>query len=176
MWGSVSRGGLVVGAARFSLSPPCLLLFARHSPLSFTSFPARHSSLVTVLETSDLGLRTSDSVSCHCSSAFPARHLSLVTGLAITPLRTNPVLLRWADEPIRRFCVRVRPDFSCNLCAFSANKPARLLSISVQFVHSRVKAVFFTGHFVPVSCVFMHIAGSIFIFNISKGQRPVLDL
>jgi hypothetical protein len=43
-------------------------------------------------------------------------------------------------------------------------------------VHFRVKAVFFAGHFVVVSFVFMHIAGSIFIFNISKGQPPVSDL
>jgi hypothetical protein len=61
-------------------------------------------------------------------------------------------------------------------CAFSANKPDRLLSIIVQWVHFRVEAVFFTGHFVIVTCVFIHIAGSIFIFNISKGQRPVSDL
>jgi hypothetical protein len=36
--------------------------------------------------------------------------------------------------------------------------------------------MFFDGHFVIVACVFMHIAGSIFIFNISKGQRPIPDL
>ena len=75
--------------------------------------------------------------------------------------------------PTSRFCVRLRPDFSCNLCAFSANKPDRLLSIRVQFVHFRVKAVFFAGHFVIASFVFMHIAGSIFIFNISKGPGVI---
>jgi hypothetical protein len=77
---------------------------------------------------------------------------------------------------MNRFWVCLRPDFSCNLCAFSANKPGRLLSISVQFVHSRVKAVFFTGHCVIFSCVFMHIAGSIFILNIFMAQRPILGL
>jgi hypothetical protein len=45
-----------------------------------------------------------------------------------------------------------------------------LLSIIAQFVQIRVKGVFFAGHFVIVACVFIHIAGSIFIFNISKGD------
>jgi hypothetical protein len=48
-----------------------------------------------------------------------------------------------------------------------------LLSIIAQLVHFRVKAVFLDGHFVIVTFVFMHIAGSIFIFNISKAQPPV---
>ena len=72
-----------------------------------------------------------------------------------------------------RFGVRFRPDFSCNLCALSAHKPDRMLSIVAHLVHFSVKAVFFAGHFVIVAFVFMHIAGSIFIFNISKGQRPL---
>jgi hypothetical protein len=62
------------------------------------------------------------------------------------------------------------------ICAIPAKKSERLLSIIAQSVHFRVKAVFFTGHFVAVACVFMHIAGPIFIFNISKGQPPVSDL
>jgi hypothetical protein len=86
------------------------------------------------------------------------------------------MLLRWTDGPMSLFCVRLRPDFSCNLCAFLANKPDRLLSISVQFVHFRVKTWFFARHVVIVSFVFMHIAGSIFIFNIFMGQRPASDL
>jgi hypothetical protein len=69
----------------------------------------------------------------------------------------------------------LRPDLSCD-CAFSAKNPGRLLSIIAQFVQIRVKGVFFAGHFVIVACVFIHIAGSIFIFNISKGQISVPDL
>jgi len=49
-----------------------------------------------------------------------------------------------------------------------------LLSIIEQLAHFHVKSVFFAGHFVILACVFMHIAGSIFIFNISKGQRPLM--
>jgi len=62
------------------------------------------------------------------------------------------------------------------ICAIPAKKSDRLLSIIAPSVHFRVKAVFLAGHFVAVACVFMHIAGSIFIFNISKGQPPVSDL
>ena len=51
-----------------------------------------------------------------------------------------------------------------------------MLSIIAPSVHFRVRAMFFAGDFVAVACVFMHIAGSIFIFNISKGQPPVSDL
>jgi hypothetical protein len=50
-----------------------------------------------------------------------------------------------------------------------------LLSIIGQWVQFCVKAVFLTGHFVIVTFVFMYIAGSIFVFNISKGHRPVPD-
>ncbi len=57
------------------------------------------------------------------------------------------------------------------IIAFSAKKPDRLLSITAQFVHFRVKNRFSAGYFVIFAFVFMHIAGSIFIFNISKGQR-----
>jgi hypothetical protein len=66
----------------------------------------------------------------------------------------------------------LRRDLSRNLC-ISVKQSAQLLSIIAQLVDFRVKPVFFTGHFVIVAFVFMHIAGSIFIFNISKGQPPV---
>jgi hypothetical protein len=59
--------------------------------------------------------------------------------------------------------------------AFSAQKPDRFLLIPAQWVHFRVKTGFFARHFVIVSCVFIHIAGSTFIFNISKYPRPVPD-
>ena len=62
------------------------------------------------------------------------------------------------------------------ICAFSANKPDRLLSIIVKWAHFHVKPWFFARHFVIVSFVFIHMSGSIFIFNISKDQRPVSDL
>jgi hypothetical protein len=58
---------------------------------------------------------------------------------------------------------------------FRPNKPDQLLSILAQWVHFRVKTRFIAGHFVIVSCVFIHIAGSISIFNISLAQRPVPD-
>jgi len=45
----------------------------------------------------------------------------------------------------------------------------------MKWVHFRVKTWFFARHFVIVPCVFMHIAGSIFIFNISKRQLPASD-
>jgi hypothetical protein len=60
--------------------------------------------------------------------------------------------------------------------AFSVNNPDRLLSIMVKWAHFHVKDLFFARHFVIVACVFMHIAGSIFIFNISRGQRPASGL
>jgi len=60
--------------------------------------------------------------------------------------------------------------------AFSAQKPDRFLQTLAQWVHFRAKTVFFARHFVVVSCVFIHIAGSTFIFNISKGKRPVSEL
>ena len=60
--------------------------------------------------------------------------------------------------------------------AISANKPDRLLSIIAQLVNSRVKSRIYRCTFCRSLFVFMHIAGSIFIFNISKGQRPVSDL
>jgi len=55
-------------------------------------------------------------------------------------------------------------------CAFPAQKPDRFLLILAQWVHFRVKSCFISRHFVIVSCVFIYIAWSIFIFNISKGQ------
>ncbi len=55
--------------------------------------------------------------------------------------------------------------------AFSAQKPDRFLLILAQWVHFRVKTCFIARHFVIPACVFIYIAGSIFIFNISKGQR-----
>jgi hypothetical protein len=45
-----------------------------------------------------------------------------------------------------------------------------------QFVHFRAKAVFLAGQIVIVTCVFMHIPGSIFVFNISRGQLRRSDL
>ncbi len=54
--------------------------------------------------------------------------------------------------------------------ASSVNNFDRLLSIIVKWVYFRVKTCFLAPHFVIASCVFMHIAGSIFIFNISKGH------
>ena len=59
--------------------------------------------------------------------------------------------------------------------AFSAEKSAQFLSIAAQLVYFRVNSRFLAGHIVSVSCVFMHIAGSIFIFNISKGRPVVSD-
>ena len=38
-----------------------------------------------------------------------------------------------------------------------------------------VRSRFLSGHFVIVSCVFIHIAGSISIFNISLAQPPVSE-
>jgi hypothetical protein len=50
------------------------------------------------------------------------------------------------------------------VCACSANKCARILSITGHFLRFRVNAVYFTGHFVNVACVFMHIPGACCIF------------
>ena len=60
--------------------------------------------------------------------------------------------------------------------ASSVNYFDRLLSIIVKWVYFRVKTCFLARYFVTVSCVFMHIAGSIFIFNISLGHRSASDL
>ena len=38
-----------------------------------------------------------------------------------------------------------------------------------------VRSRFLSGHFAIVSCVFIHIAGSISIFNISLAQPPVSE-
>ena len=109
-----------------------------------------------------------------------SRHSSLVTALSICDLRfaiCDPAP-RTPDIGLRTLFLVTR-HFSPNyrvICAIPAKKSERLLSIIAQSVHFRVKAVFFAGHFVAVACVFMHIAGSIFIFNISKGQPPVPDL
>jgi len=86
--------------------------------------------------------------------------------------KTNSALLRWIDGPMSRFCVQLRPDLLRKLCIFG-QKPDRWVSIIAQWVHFRVKTCFIAGHFVIVSCVFIYIAGSTFIFNISKGQRPL---
>jgi hypothetical protein len=69
----------------------------------------------------------------------------------------------------------LRPDLSCDP-ALSANKPDRLVSISVRLVYFREKRVFFDGHFAMLPFVFIHIPGGSFIFNIFLGQSPVSDL
>jgi hypothetical protein len=51
-----------------------------------------------------------------------------------------------------------------------------MLSITAQLVDFREMVVFFTGHIVIVSFVFIHIPGGSFIFNISSRHRPVSDL
>jgi len=55
-------------------------------------------------------------------------------------------------------------------------KPAQLLSIMVQRVHFHVKSRILSMTFCPVIFVFMHISGSIFIFNLSRVQRAVSSL
>jgi hypothetical protein len=57
--------------------------------------------------------------------------------------------------------------FPALFCVF-CQKADRLSFIFVKLVRFRVKIGFFGGHFVNFTCVFMNIAGSIFIFNISK--------
>jgi hypothetical protein len=49
------------------------------------------------------------------------------------------------------------------------------MSIIVQLLYFRVKEPFPARHFVISSFVFMHIVGSIFIFNISRGKAPHLS-
>ena len=67
---------------------------------------------------------------------------------------------------------RAQPSyFILHNSVFSPKKSARFLSIMAQLLHFRVKAVFLAGHFVIIAFVFMHIAGSISIFNISKGDE-----
>jgi hypothetical protein len=120
----------------------------------------RHSSVSLRPRTSDLGL---------CFSSLATNHspLSLSSGhQKPTPCSSDGSMSRWAD-----FRSAFAPKY-CAIVAFSANKPDRLLSISEQSVHFRVKAVFFAGHFVIVSFVFIYIAGSSFIFNIFMGLRP----
>jgi hypothetical protein len=71
------------------------------------------------------------------------------------------------------------PPLCANYCAidaFSAKKPDRLLSIIEQLMHFRVKSRIYGCTFCRYPFVFIHIAGSIFIFNISKAQLPVSGL
>ena len=77
---------------------------------------------------------------------------------------------RWAD-----LGSALAPNYRVT-SAFSANKPDRLSPTIMRLVHFREKTLFCTGHFVIASCVFIHIPGGCFIFNISRGQRPVSDL
>ena len=67
----------------------------------------------------------------------------------------------WADpsQPLRQALkAPVRPELSRNLCIFGQ------------------KARFIIGHVVNVAFVFMHIPGSIFVFNIFFGPSPISDL
>jgi hypothetical protein len=69
-------------------------------------------------------------------------------------------LRKFMNDPVDRH------DLSRNLCAFGPiARP--ILSITVQFVRIRVKTGYLTRHIVMVVFVFIDIAGSIFIFNIS---------
>ena len=65
----------------------------------------------------------------------------------------------------------VQHNHVCGISAFSATKPGELLSIPGQSMHFCVNRVFFDGHFVTVFFVFIHIPGSIFIFNISNDFK-----
>ena len=53
------------------------------------------------------------------------------------------------------------------ILACSAKISARLLSTTMQLVRFRVNGMFYSRHFVSITHVFIHIVGSIFVFNIS---------
>jgi hypothetical protein len=63
-----------------------------------------------------------------------------------------------------------------SICAFSAKKPDRLSSIIAELVYFRPKSPINYRSLCHSPLFFIHIVGSIFIFNIFMGQRPVSDL
>jgi hypothetical protein len=76
-----------------------------------------------------------------------------------------------AGRPRHSFFLRA--ELSRNPGAFSVNGPDRLLSIIEQLVDFPVKSRIMPRHIVSVACVFIHIVGSIFIFNISTNRHLV---
>jgi hypothetical protein len=81
---------------------------------------------------------------------------------------------RYFIAPTLRACTELghgsEPDLACNLCIFDQKAQWIVLDWRTFVVFSCKKAVFLTGHYVILICVFIHIVGSIFIFNIFLGE------
>jgi hypothetical protein len=67
------------------------------------------------------------------------------------------------------------PSRTVNSC-FSCENTLILPRITAQFVNYLAKSLYNSMTYCHLSFVFIYIAGSTFIFNISKGQRPLSNL
>ena len=88
-------------------------------------------------------------------------------------LRTTPGSAdgRWAAEPMSRFWSRLR--LNCRISrAFSAKTPVDCRLFLQKGCRPGTKARPIIGHFVVRPCVFMHIPGGSFIFNIFWAAVP----
>ena len=94
------------------------------------------------------------------------RHRGCAYRVFVFRLQPSPLVREFVIARANALC---HARYHCN-AAFSATRPVRFVLKSSQSVQFREKSWFFAGQFVALSCVFIHIPGGSFIFNISWGD------